>query len=192
MTEFTWPDQRYMGRSADPRMQGLVKFSNPRGEIMPSAYTEGSDNAVALGAQIFPGFTSEYIPKRPPAVVEPPGLFSTQLEEEGGYGGLFGKIGDYGGKAMDWLGKQEVPQLMKMGLGIKEHFFDRPKMFDAYTSQIGSMNALRGKQMAAIDANISGMQRNEARKTAADLRFYNTQRPQGTAEKTEWTPSTYV
>ncbi len=191
MTEFTWPDKRYEGRSANPIYDGLVKFSNPRGEIVPSAYTQSSDNAAALGGQMFPGFTSEYIPKRPPAFVEPPGLFSSQLEEEG-YGGLFGKIGEYGGKAMDWFGKQEVPQLMKMGLGIKEHFFDKPKLMDAYLNQSSALNALRGKQMEAIDANISGMQRNEARKTAADLRFYNTQRPQGTPEKTEWTPSTYV
>ena len=165
--------------------------------LEPTQDSKSSDNALSQGIGGFGlNFTSPYVnpmdPKKVPMIDPRNMLFSSNLEEEEGYGGMFGKIGEYGGKAMDWFGKQEVPELMKMGLGIKEHFFDRPKMIQSYLDQGSALNALRGSQMAAIDENIAGMKRNEARKTAADLRFYNTQRPQGTPEKTEWTPSTYV
>ena len=178
MTEFTWPDQRYMGRSADPRMQGLVKFSNPNGEIMPSAYTQGSDNAAALGNQMFTGFNSTMFPNmnKRSEVAPPPGMFTTQMNQEDDYGGLFGGIAEYGGKAMDWAGQQGASELFKMGMGIKDQFFDRPKIRDSYLAQGSSMNALRGVQMAAINENIAGAKRNEAARNKRTAAFDHSQR----------------
>jgi hypothetical protein len=143
---------------------------------------------------MFTGFNSTMFPNmnKRSEVAPPPGMFTTQMNQEDNYGGIFGKIGDYGSKALDWAGQQGVSELFKMGMGIKDQFFDRPKMIQSYLDQGSSMNALRNKQMAALDQNIAGQQRNEARTTAMQLRNYNAQRPQGTAEKTQLTPTTYV
>jgi hypothetical protein len=169
-----------------------------RDEEEAAQYSKSSDNVLSQGIGLSGGlnFTSPYVnpmdPKKVPMIDPRNMLFSSNLEKEEGYGGLFGKIGEYGGKAMDWFGKQEVPELMKMGLGIKEHFFDRPKMIDSYLKQGSALNALRNSQMAAIDENIAGAKRAEARTTAMQLRNLNSQRPQGTPEFTQLTPSTYV
>ena len=188
---FQSPGSTQLGRTS-----GLRDYSNPNGTIMPSAYTLGSDNAASQGSGFgYPYFSTQFAPHRSrgPAAPQAPRFFDlNNMNQDDDYGGVFGKIGEYGGKALDWAGKQGASELFKMGMGIKDQFFDRPKMIQSYLDQGSSMNALRGKQMAAIDENIAGMQRNEARKTAEQLRNYNAQRPQGTPEKTQYTPTTYV
>ena len=63
-----------------------------------------------------------------------------------------------------------------------------------YTSaaNVATITINRPDRMNALNENIAGAKRAEARKTAMDLRNYNAQRPQGTLEKTQLTPSTYV
>ena len=117
-------------------------------------------------------------------------------EAVSGYGSLWGGMKNFGSGVLDkvgeWAGNQGATEWAKIGLGIKDQFFDRPKMIDSYLKQGSSLNALRGSQMAAIDENIAGAKRAEARTTAMQLRNLNAQRPQGTPEFTQLTPSTYV
>ena len=112
------------------------------------------------------------------------------------YGSLWGSMKNFGSKTLDkfgkWSDKQGINELAKIGLGIKDQFFDRPKLINSYLDQGSSLNALRNVQMNALNENIAGAKRAEARKTAMDLRNYNAQRPLGTLEKTQLTHSTYV
>lgn len=122
-------------------------------------------------------------------------MFQNQLNDPS-YGSLWSGMKDFGSAALDkvgeWAGNQGVTEWAKIGLGIKDQFFDRPKMIDSYLKQGSALNALRGSQMAAINENIAGAKRAEARTTAMQLRNLNAQRPQGTPEFTQLTPSTYV
>ena len=89
------------------------------------------------------------------------------------FGSMFQKMGD---KTSEWFGNQGVKELADIGLGIKDQFFDRPKMINAYLDQSSSLNALRNVQMASLNENIAGAKRNEAAQNKRTAAFDYSQR----------------
>ena len=94
------------------------------------------------------------------------------------FGSMFQKMGD---KTSEWFGKQGIGELANIGLNIKDQFFDRPKMINAYLDQSSSLNQLRGVQMAALNENIAGAKRNEAALNKRTAAFDYSQRPASTS-----------
>ncbi|MDC3375244.1 hypothetical protein OAW27_00200 [bacterium] len=107
-------------------------------------------------------------------------IMQTQTMNGTGYGGLFGGIGNFGSGVLDkiseWGGKQGVTDWAKLGLGIKDTFFDRPKLINSYLDQGSALTKLRGAQTAAINENIAGAKRNEAAQNARTAAFDYSQR----------------
>jgi hypothetical protein len=159
----------------------------------PTIYQGNTLFPNTLDGWVPPQFTRAQNPSNDPHGIQ--SELRKQLNDPS-YGSLWSGMKDYGSKALDtigeWAGNQGATEWAKIGLGIKDQFFDRPRILDSYLKQGSSLNALRGSQMAAIDANIAGANRAEARTTAMQLRNYNAQRPQGTPEKTQFTPPTLV
>jgi len=89
------------------------------------------------------------------------------------FGDMFKKMGN---NTSEWFGNQGLKEIADIGLGIKDTFFDRPKLINSYLQQGTALNELRGAQVRAVNANIDGAYRNEQAQNKRTAAFDHSQR----------------
>tara|TARA_R110002167_G_scaffold318620_1_gene524303 strand:+ start:1014 stop:1604 length:591 start_codon:yes stop_codon:yes gene_type:complete len=171
------------GESAQQRWDGFQTLYRTnkaqRDEKEAAQYSLAAGDGTYFNPNGIPGINAMRNSSPGGGIFGTPSFDRRMLEQQNGYGDLFGGIANFGSGALDkiseWSGKQGVNEWAKIGLGIKDQFFDRPKMINSYLDQGSSLNELRGVQMNAINANIAGAYKNQQDQDRRTARFDESQ-----------------